>query len=386
MAHPEYSKKPLTEPSELLLFRMMEEVQDYAIILLDPTGIILNWNRGAANIKGYSDSEVIGKSFRIFYTKEDQEAGLPDKLLKEAIENGKAVYEGWRIRKDKTMFWSSTVLTALHNDREIIGFSKVTRDLTERKTSEDLIRAKNTELEAMNQELASFAYVASHDLQEPLRKIQTFLSRIEEMEKDRLSERSIDFFARIQSAASRMQSLIDDLLAYSRTTTDQRKFEQVDLNELIRNVQKSMHDSILEKNSIIELGQLPAISGVRFQLQQLFTNLLSNSLKFSKNEVPSRIWIRYELISGNKIEKHGSDFDKKFHHIEVKDNGIGFESEFNSKVFDLFQRLHSRAEYPGTGMGLAICKKIVENHKGFVKAEGHKDMGASFHIYFPAKE
>jgi PAS domain S-box-containing protein len=384
MSERKYSKGATAAQSEMLLTKMFEEIQDYAIILLDRDGIVIHWNSGAENIKGYTEDEIVGHHFEIFYPRHDQEAGVPDKLLEEAARSGRAIYEGWRQRKDKTQFWGSIVLTALHNEfGEVIGFSKLTRDLTERKSAEEVLKAKNVELERINQELTSFAYVASHDLQEPLRKIQTFLSRIEEMEKDNLSERSLDYFKRVQSASVRMQMLIQDLLTYSRTSTDQRKPESVDLNELLDTVKKELSDTIREKNAAIESSKLPVISAVRFQMNQLFTNLISNSLKFSTPDVPPRIVIRSEMVTPEVAKDEGAHAFVKHHHISIEDNGIGFEPEYNEKVFELFQRLHGRSEYSGTGIGLAICKKIVENHGGIITASGKKEGGATFHIFLP---
>lgn len=370
--------------SDMLLTRMMEEFQDYSMILLDTSGNIIHWNRGAELIKGYAEAEVLGKYFGIFYPQSDIEKNLPARMLQEAALSGKAVYEGWRVRKDNSRFWGSIILTALHNDQgEVIGFSKVTRDLTERKRAEDVLMKKNAELEAMNQELASFAYVASHDLQEPLRKIQTFLSRIEDIEKNKLSEKALDYFKRIQSASSRMQNLIEDLLTYSRTTTNKDSFQQVDLKEVVETVKKEMGESIAEKHAVLEVRSLPVVNGIAFQFRQLFTNLIGNSLKFSRPEVKPHIVIFSEGVSGGESGAPGGISDRNFHHITFQDNGIGFEPAYNAKVFELFQRLHGRSEYSGTGIGLSICKKIVENHGGMIKADGVPDKGAAFHIYLP---
>jgi PAS domain S-box-containing protein len=364
---------------------MIEEIQDYAFVLLDREGTIVNWNKGAEAIKGYSPAEIIGRNFRVFYQQTDRENMLPEKLMHEAETAGKALHEGWRLRKDGTSFWGSVVLTAIHDDSgKIIGFSKVTRDLTERKYSEDLLKEKNRELERINQELTSFAYVASHDLQEPLRKIQTFASRILEMEKQNFSEKSLEYFERMQGAAARMQTLIQDLLTYSRANTAERKIETVDLNKLVNAVQTDLDERIREKKAVIETNQLPVIDGVKFLLHQLFLNLVGNALKFSKKDVQPKIKITARTVSADQIMGHVADPRKKYHQIEVRDNGIGFEPEYNEKIFEVFQRLHGKAEYSGNGIGLSICKKIVENHRGFIRAEGVPGDGATFFIVLPA--
>ncbi len=377
--------------SEERYHRMISEVVDYAIILLSTDGIIENWNRGAETIKGYTADQVVGKNFEIFYTEEDRQKGLPQKNLAEASTAGRAFYEGLRVRADGTTFWGSIVLTALHNARgEMIGFTKVTRDLSEIKSAADALRAtsiqlaeKNRELESMNQELASFAYVSSHDLQEPLRKIQTFASRIVETEHDNLSAKGKDYFIRMQNAALRMQTLIEDLLAYSRTNTAEKNFELVDLKKVIADVKTELRETIDEKQALIECGDLPAVTGIAFQLHQLMTNLLSNSLKFSRDGVRLHIRINANLVRGTQALGKHLNPEKAYHHITVADNGIGFEPEHAHRIFEVFQRLHGRSEYSGTGIGLAICKKIAENHGGAIFAEGELGVGATFHVYLP---
>lgn len=385
------AKNELLRQSEERYQRMVAEVEDYVIILLDVQGYILNWNKGAEKIKGYSAHEIIGKHFSIFYSEEDRKNGVAEKVLREAAAKGKALHEGWRLRKDGSTFWGSVVMTALHgDDGQLIGFTKVTRDLTEKKAAEDKLRRtslileqKNKELERTNEELSSFAYVSSHDLQEPLRKIQTFSDRILEIEYANLSEKGKDYFRRMQAGASRMQKLIRDILAYSRTTTSDKKLETTNLNDLLAQSQVELEVLIHEKHAIIESDRLPTLNVIPFQLQQLFNNLLNNALKFSKTDVPPFIRITCDVVDGRRLNESGPLASKEYFHIAFKDNGIGFEPEYSKKIFEVFQRLHGRSDYGGTGIGLAICKKIVENHNGMIFAEGNLGDGATFHIYLP---
>jgi PAS domain S-box-containing protein len=248
------------------------------------------------------------------------------------------------------------------------------------------LEESNEGLSKLNNELAQFAYVASHDLQEPLRKIQTFSARIQEIEKNNLSEKGKDYFGRLQNASKRMQQLILDLLAYSRANTAERHFEKIDLNDLLEGIEEQLRESIQQKNAVIEAVKLPVLSIVRYQFEQLFTNLLTNALKFSKTDVNPLIKIGCEILSGSAIDELGIDKALDYYHISFKDNGIGFEPEYNEAVFQVFKRLHGKDEYPGTGIGLAIVKKIVENHYGVITASGVVGNGATFDMYFPVGE
>ena len=379
--------------SEDRYLRMTNEVEDYAIILLSREGYIENWNKGAEKIKGYTAEDIIGKHFRLFYTQADQHQGLAEKLIKEACEKGKSTYEGLRVRKDGSTFWGYTVITALHDDKnDIIGFSKVTRDLTERKMAEDQLKMyaeqleqKNRELERSNGELSSFSYVASHDLQEPLRKIQAFGNLIQTKDAAHLSANSKDYFDRMVKAAVRMQNLIDSLLEFSRTTTARKNFEKTDLNVLLDDVKKELAHRIEEKKAVIESAHLPTITIIPFQFRQLLSNLISNSLKYSKTDTTPVITINATHVKAAALNEKDALPGKDYFRFSAADNGIGFEQEYAEKVFELFQRLHGRNEYSGSGIGLAICKKIVENHHGFMRAEGEPDKGATFYFFIPVK-
>lgn len=666
--------------SEERYYRMIEGVQDYAIISLDPGGIIQNWNKGAEKIKGYKAEEIVGKNFRIFYTKEDQVLNLPEKLLNEARTEGTAQHEGWRMRKDGSVFWGFIVITALKDDDDnIVGYSKVTRnltdkklaedkikeannhllnktnqlieaqhlahmgswewdvlennvewsdelyrifgllpkqsgfdydsylnhihpddrdhmnevvqkafkdqlpyevnhriiredgsirivsstgkvytdeegrtvrfagtaqdvtdqkkyeselkeseerflkifhsnpvpmtltehgtskikfvnnqflqkfgltesevignksadlelmspeenarltkvimealqesrsieelqaltadeteeilqklkqtgimnnfevmyspknskpfsalifyetlkirdkgytitsyqDITERKKAEEQLKKQNEEFEKMNKELQSFAYISSHDLQEPLRKIQTFVSRILDKEFDNLSEKGKGHFNQILYAAQRMQQLILDLLAYSRTTSEQLDLTHTDLNEIVNEVKDDLKEILLQTKATIVSKELCHCNIIPFQFRQLLNNLISNSLKFASPGIPPEITIISRIIKGSKIKTDNMSADeinkkifsdKDYCHLRVTDNGIGFEQQYSSKIFEVFQRLHGKEQYSGTGIGLAIVKKIVDNHNGIITAQGALNAGARFDIYFP---
>ncbi len=243
---------------------------------------------------------------------------------------------------------------------------------------------KNEELERMNKELESFTYVSSHDLQEPLRKIQTFSSRILEKENENLTETGKNYFKRMQSAAGRMQRLIEDLLAFSRTSTEDRNYETTSLVSIVNEVKDDLRESIIERDVTIQLGELCTISVVRFQFRQLLYNLISNSIKFSKEDTPPFITIESKKVKGESLPSTARTPADLYCQITIKDNGIGFDPHYSDRIFEVFQRLHGRNEYIGTGIGLAIAKKIVENHNGLITATGAVNQGARFDIYIPS--
>ena len=244
-------------------------------------------------------------------------------------------------------------------------------------------RSHNLELERNNKELSAFNYAASHDLQEPLRKIQTFISRLEEKEADKFSDSGHQYLERIKSASSRMRLLIDDLLQFSRTNKPDKKFVVADLNELLENAKQDVAITILEKKAQITSDTLPKAAVIAFQIQQLFLNLLSNSLKYSKTDKVPIIQINYSKVMA-KEEPHLIKASKSdYHKITFTDNGIGFDQKYAEKIFDLFNRLHNKQDYSGTGIGLSICKKIIENHRGFIFAKGEINVGSVFTVYLP---
>ena len=264
-------------------------------------------------------------------------------------------------------------------------------DLKERIQAEEIIKEanrkleeKNLQLEQTNIELASFSFVASHDLQEPLRKIQTFSNRILDLGENEFSNEVKDYFNRILSATKRMKNLISDLLNYSRMNNMEKKFELTDLSRLAIEAKNNLEERIAETNTQLEIGALPTAEVIPHQFTQLFNNILSNAIKYRKpGEVP-KIAISSKMVDARTLPHLAGDQNFKYHKISISDNGIGFEPIHAVKIFELFQRLHGINQYEGTGIGLAICKKIMQNHRGFIEAEGVPGVGAVFTLYLPA--
>ena len=270
----------------------------------------------------------------------------------------------------------------------IISFDKMRKEIRINEQNTLEIAQINTELQSMNKNLENFAYVASHDLKEPLRKIKAFSDLIqEELSKEKFDKTTVDLhLSRMQSASTRMQQLIEDLLSYSRVSSDINKKRNVDLNTIVDVVENDLQLSIKELNAVIETNNLPKSVNVdEIQMQQLFQNLISNALKFHKKGVPPEIHIKASQIEGKTIYDLDPklDINKKYWKVEVEDNGIGFEEKYREKIFSIFQRLHARHEYLGTGIGLSICKKIVDQHQGFITAKSKVGEGSTFIIYLP---
>ena len=238
------------------------------------------------------------------------------------------------------------------------------------------------ELSRSNRELEEFAFVASHDLQEPLRKIQAFSDRLETMFKDELGEKGIDYIGRMKNAAQRMSNLINDLLEFSRVTTRGRDFDDTDLKGVVNDILSDLEVAIKESNAHVEVGELPVIQADKSQMQQLFLNLLSNAVKFRKPGVEPHISVTYEH-KDEFSEEHNEKVGWQI--ITIKDNGIGFSQEYADKIFVPFQRLHGRSEYKGTGIGLSVCRRIVERHGGIITAHSKDGEGATFIIKLPVE-
>ena len=249
-------------------------------------------------------------------------------------------------------------------------------EIVERRASERKLSQTASELKISNRALQDFAYVASHDLQEPLRKIQAFGDRLQVKYAEELGEQGQDYLRRMRNAAERMQSLIRDLLVYSRITTKVQPFVSTDLNVIVREVLSDLETRIEQTSGQVHVGELPTIEADPLQMRQLFQNLIGNALKFHQPELTP-------IVEISRVPVSDSESMIK---LQVKDNGIGFDEKYLDRIFTPFQRLHGRSEYQGTGMGLAICRKIVERHGGFLKAQSLRERGSTFTIALPCSQ
>lgn len=244
------------------------------------------------------------------------------------------------------------------------------------------MQQKNVELERMNRELQTFAYISSHDLQEPLRKIQTFSDLIIKGEAASLSSKGLNYFERMRKSAERMQNLIDDLLAYSRTSSPEKTFENINLEQLLEEIKDEIAEELLQHEACIVMPNSENLSIIHYQFRQLLYNLISNSLKFKHSDTAPVITISASLFQGHIL---GMNPQSRYNVLTFEDNGIGFDQKHALKIFEVFQRLHTKDSYEGTGIGLSIVKKIVDNHDGLITAESTPGSGAKFTIYLPVR-
>lgn len=348
----------------------------------DSAGVIADFmiqtvNRPAAVMVGGSIGELPGQSLLSSWALPEEIN--PMALYRSAIESGQPQRREFRIDGSDSERWLDVLAAPLN-----AGLVVTLVDITETKQAELNRQALITELQRSNANLEQFAYVASHDLQEPLRKVIAFGDVLQEQFAPALSETGVDMIKRMQTAANRMQVLIKDLLTYSRVASKRDPFRPIDINRIVTDVLVDLETTIHEKAATITMDSLPKMPGDAMQIRQLFQNLLSNALKFSRPGIAPVIHIDCRPARGHEFDMVPvTESRRRFYCIDVHDNGIGFEPKYAERIFQVFQRLHSRSQYAGTGIGLAIVQKVVENHKGYVSAVGHLGTGTTFKILLP---
>jgi PAS domain S-box-containing protein len=375
-------------------FRLLADSMPQFIWTSDAMGNLNYFNKSVYTFAGLSEEEVNKDGWLQIVHPDDREINISKWM--EAIATGNDFllehrfcrYDGeyrWQLsraiaQKDEEgniQMWVGTS-TDIHDQKNFTN--KLEKEVYERTAQLEL---KNKDLINMNIELQSFAYISSHDLQEPLRKIQTFASRLADLDDENISAKAKTYLNRIEISAKRMQTLIQDLLAYSRTNSADRVFVKTNLDEIAEEIQSDFSERIEETNAVIDFDPLGEATVIPFQFRQLLHNLIGNSLKFSKKGEAPYIEVKANRIKGKEIKIPVTYPEKMYYHLTISDNGIGFDDEYKERIFEVFQRLNTESEFSGTGIGLAIVKKIVENHKGIITAHSEKGKGATFEIYLP---
>jgi PAS domain S-box-containing protein len=396
---------------------LVESAVDYALLALDPDGHVVSWNAGAERLKGYREEEIVGRHFSCFYPPEALAQGWPEHELQVAAERGRVEDEGWRVRKDGSRFWANVVITALRNGAgQLEGFSKLTRDLTERKRAEDLVRRLNDELEQRvrertaelakanreltlkNQENETFVYSVSHDLRSPLVNLQGFSKELGLVGQDLralLSDSALPPTVRerglalldgdmaeairfIQTAVRRLSGIIDALLRLSPAGRVVYQWRPVDVAGILARVVEAMRGTIADRKAEVVVHELPPAWGDPTAVEQVFANLIGNALNYLDCQRPGCIEVG--SLDAQASGDPGPRAAMRTYY--VKDNGLGVPAPYRAKIFQAFQRVHPEAA-PGEGIGLAIVQRLVERHGGQVWVESPGGPGSTFFLTLP---
>ncbi len=376
-------------------FRLMADLMPAKISNANAGGDVTYFNKEWLEFSGYSFEEL--KDFGYHKMLHPDELEEFQQRLQHAAETGSVLeMEMQFLDKKGNYIWHLNLASPVKDEEgNVKMWVGVTTDIQAQKKQREILeeavtertgelQKANEDLLKMNKELEAFTYVSSHDLQEPLRKIQIFAGRMLEKENQNLSGNGKEMLQRMQEAAERMRTLIQNLLAFASLGTSERKFEKTDLNKIIEEVKQELNTIIEEKQAMVEVKEMCDVKVIAFQFRQLMLNLISNALKFSKPGIPPHITIESSVIKYSNPTDAKLLPGKAYCHITIIDNGIGFEKEYAEKIFEVFQKLHIKEEYAGTGIGLAIVKKIVENHNGIITATSDLGKGARFDIYIPA--
>lgn len=357
-----------------LRFRLLiDAVKDYAIISLDPFGLVTTWNSGAQRLKGYTAEEIVGQHVSRLYPPDALADGKLNEELRAAQASGHVEDQGWRVRKDGSRFWAEVVTTALRDPGgKLVGFVKIDKDITARREAEEQIQKLNVELNQrvfelgiVNQELESFSYSVSHDLRAPLRHVDGFARILKEEFAADIPEEGLRYVDCILNAATNMGHLVDDLLNLARIGRQELKRERTDMGDLVKQVIADLPLESGERDIEWRVGPLPELDCDPGLVKLVLTNLLSNAAKFTRNRPVAIIEIGCGLTNGRPA-------------ISVRDNGVGFDPQYADKLFGVFQRLHRQEDFEGTGVGLATVQRIVRRHGGEIWAQSEPGCGAEF--------
>jgi len=347
------------------LYRMqVREMSGYAMFTIDLRGIVTSWNAGVQKLLGYTEQEWIGQSASIIFTPADKAVEMCKSEMRKADETGSATDIRWHRRKDGSEFFANGFMNPIRNEQgELMGFAKIMSDETARKQLQDSLTESNSALE-------QFAYVASHDLQEPLRTMGAYAQMLTQRYKGKLDADADKFLGFIVDAAGRMSKLVQDLLAYARLATEEERPSSIALDEDLEAALTHLNQAIEEAGARVTHDPLPTLQADRGQMVRLFQNLVGNAVKYRSADRQSKVHI--------SAEQNGNEWV-----ISVRDNGIGFDQKYASTIFLPFKRLHTAGEYTGTGVGLAICSRIVKAQGGRIWAESRSGEGTTIRFTLP---
>ncbi len=364
------------------LLELVLEFKDYSIVMLDAKGHIISWNEGSEYMYGYKPDEVMGKHESILYTLADAQNGQPQSNLNLAEKNGRHGFEGLKRKKNGTEFYTDTIINASYNAaKKVKGFAKITRDIDLRKRLEatnkilhdhleDKVKQRTKELLMVNKELEAFSYSVSHDLRSPLRAIGGFSNMLKKKYESILDDEGRRMIEVIVDKTKLMSLLIDDLLTFSRMARLEVVSDAINMKKMAETCINDLSQTETLTRYTIRIQDMPECKGDASMLKQVWYNLLSNAVKYSSKKTNP------EIIAGAT-----EDGDRTIYY--VKDNGAGFEMKYSNNLFGVFQRLHRSDEFEGTGLGLALAKRIVSKHGGEIKAESLLNEGATFYFSIP---